>query len=83
MNSTSEPLVSIVTPVFNGELYLEECIQSVLAQPYENWEYIIVNNCSTDRSLAIAEKYAEKDARIKIFSNKQLLPIMKNFEDNV
>ena len=79
MNSTSEPLVSIITPVYNGEKFLGDCIESILAQSYENWEYIIVNNCSTDHSLAIAEKYAEKDARIKIFSNKQLLPIMKNW----
>ena len=79
MNSTSDPLVSIVTPVYNGGKYLGNCIESILAQSYENWEYIIVNNCSTDGSLAIAEKYAAKDARIKIYSNEQLLPIMKNW----
>ena len=48
MNSNQKPLVSIVTPVYNGELYLRECIDSVLAQSYENWDYTIVNNCSTD-----------------------------------
>jgi glycosyltransferase involved in cell wall biosynthesis len=79
MKSTSDPLVSVVTPVYNGEKYLGDCIESVLAQSYKNWEYIIVNNCSTDGSLSVAEKYAAKDARIKIFSNKQLLPIMKNW----
>jgi len=79
MESPSEPLVSVVTPVYNGETFLEECIESVLDQSYSNWEYVILNNCSTDGTLAIAEKYAEKDARIKIYSNKQLLPIMKNW----
>jgi len=74
-----EPLVSVVTPVYNGEKYLVECIESVLSQTYENWEYIIVNNCSTDRTLEIAEKFAQKDARIKIYSNNELLPIMKNW----
>ena len=83
MNSTSEPFVSIVTPVYNGEKYLGDCIESILAQSYENWEYIIVNNCSTDRSLAIAEKYAEKDTRIKIYSNSQFLPIMENWNHAV
>ena len=78
MNPTSEPLVSIVTPVFNGEPYLDECIQSVLAQKYKNWEYIILNNCSTDGSLAIAEKYSKKDARIKVHNTRQLLPMLKN-----
>jgi len=79
INPGSEPLVSIVTPVYNGESFLGDCIESILAQSYENWEYIILNNCSTDRSLTIAEKYAEKDARIQIYSNKKLLPIMKNW----
>ena len=79
MNEVTQPLVSVVTPVHNGENFLLECIESVLAQSYENWEHIIVNNCSTDGTLAIAEKYAKNDARIKTFSNKQLLPIMKNW----
>jgi len=73
------PLVSVVTPVYNGEKYLDECINSVLTQTYQNWEYIILNNCSTDRTLEIAEKYAAKDKRICIFNNETLLPIMKNW----
>lgn len=77
--SILEPLVSIVTPVYNAERYLAECIESVLAQSYQNWEYIIVNNCSTDSSLGIAKWYAEKDARIRIYNTKNLLPIIKNW----
>lgn len=77
-NSFFQPLVSVVTPVYNGEKYLTECIESVLAQSYQNWEYIIVNNCSTDRSLVIAERYAQKDARIRIHNNKNFLPVMTN-----
>lgn len=77
-NSMFQPLVSVVTPVYNGEKYLAECIESVLAQSYQNWEYIIVNNCSTDRSLKIAERYAEKDIRIRIYNNKNLLPVLMN-----
>ncbi len=65
-----QPLVSVVTPVYNGEKYLAECIESILAQTYANWEYIIVNNCSTDRSLEIAQSYAPKDARIRIHNNQ-------------
>jgi len=74
-----QPLVSVVTPVYNGEKYLAECIESVLAQSYENWEYIIVDNCSTDGTLEIAETFAQEDARIKIYSTNELLPIMKNW----
>lgn len=74
----AEPLVSVVTPVYNGEKYLVECIESVLAQSYGNWEYIFVNNCSTDRTLEIARAYAAKDARIHVHTNDHLLPVMQN-----
>src|SRR5206468_7458596 len=67
------PLVTVVTPVYNGEKYLTECIESVLAQTYQNWEYIIVNNCSTDRSLEIAQSYAEQDVRIRIHNNQEFV----------
>jgi len=80
---TPQPLVSVVTPVYNGEPYLEGCIQSVLSQTYQNWEYVIVNNCSTDNSLNIARKYAEKDNRIRIVENTKFLPIIANFNNAV
>ena len=70
MNPQVQPLVSVLTPVYNGERYLVECIESVLAQTYQNWEYIIVNNCSTDRTLEIAEKFAAQDKRIRIHNNE-------------
>lgn len=79
MNHENLPLVSVVTPVYNGEKFLDECIRSVLAQTYPNWEYIILNNCSTDSTLEIAKKYAAKDNRIHIHNTDTLLPIMKNW----
>jgi glycosyltransferase involved in cell wall biosynthesis len=74
----SEPHVSIVTPVHNGADYLPECIESVLAQTYKNWDYTVVDNCSTDESTAIARRYAAKDARIRLYENRQLLPAIAN-----
>ena len=50
-SGNDEPLVSVVTPVYNGDKYLADCVESVLKQTYQNWEYVIVNNCSTDRTL--------------------------------
>jgi glycosyltransferase involved in cell wall biosynthesis len=79
MRSDRRPFVSIVTPVYNGEAYLAECIESVLAQTYDNWEYVIVNNCSTDRTLEIASRYAATDkGRIRIVNNTDFLPIIAN-----
>ena len=78
MNASAQPLVSVLTPVYNGELYLAECIESVLAQTYENWTYTIVNNCSRDRTLEIAEAYAAKDKRVRVHSDGVFLPIMAN-----
>lgn len=79
MSSRSQPLVSVVTPVYNGERYLAECIESVLRQTYQNWEYVIVNNCSTDRSLEIAQHYARQDARIRIHNNEEFLGLKPNW----
>lgn len=79
MKLNPEPFVSVVTPVYNTEKYLIECIESVLAQTYENWEYIIVDNCSTDKSSKIAESYAQKDSRIKVHHNEKFLNIITNW----
>ena len=77
-NDASLPLVSIVTPVHNEAEHLAECIESVLAQTYENWDYTIVDNCSTDGSAEIAHCYAERDQRIRVSQNRELLPIIRN-----
>jgi glycosyltransferase involved in cell wall biosynthesis len=76
--SSPQPLVSVLTPVYNGEKYLAECIESVLAQTYANWEYIIVNNCSQDRTLEIAEHYAGQDSRIRIHNNQIFISMGAN-----
>ena len=59
-----QPLVSVLTPVFNGEPYLVQAIESVLAQTYTNWEYVLVDNASTDRTAEIIQRYVDKDPRI-------------------
>ena len=56
----TQPLVSVVTPFYNTDPYLAECIESVLAQRYDNFEYILLNNHSTDVSREIAQKYADR-----------------------
>jgi glycosyltransferase involved in cell wall biosynthesis len=78
MDPRTKPLVSVVTPVYNGEDYLAECIESVLNQTHHNLEYIIVSNASTDQTLAIALEYAKKDPRIRIHTNSKLVGVMEN-----
>jgi glycosyltransferase involved in cell wall biosynthesis len=75
---TQEPLVSVVTPVYNGEKHLAACIESVLAQQYGNWEYIVVNNCSSDTSLEIAQRYARADPRVTVRTNDRFLRAIEN-----
>ncbi|HRS68168.1 MAG TPA: glycosyltransferase, partial [Paludibacteraceae bacterium] len=60
-------LVSIITPAYNSSKFIEETIQSVLAQTYTDWELLITDDCSTDITLEIVEKYAAQDSRIKFF----------------
>lgn len=61
-----EPLVSIVTPCFNSEKYIKQTIESVLNQTYKNFEMIIVDDISTDKSVEIIKEYQKKDSRIKL-----------------
>jgi len=67
------PTVSILTTVYNREKYIAACIESVLASTYQDWELIIVDDVSTDTSLAIAKSYEKKDSRIKVYINEKNL----------
>jgi glycosyltransferase involved in cell wall biosynthesis len=57
-------LVSVIMPIFNAEKYVEDAINSVRHQTYQDWELLVVNDCSTDRSGIIAQKIASVDSRI-------------------
>jgi glycosyltransferase involved in cell wall biosynthesis len=64
------PQVSVVTSVYNGEAYLEECVNSILNQTFQDFEYIILNNGSTDRTAEILDRYA--DPRLRIVHQENL-----------
>lgn len=70
------PKVSIVLPTYNGERYLRQSVDSILAQTYKDWELIIVDDCSTDKTAEIVDMYCESDSRIRIIHNthNQKLP---------
>ncbi|MCI1646883.1 MAG: glycosyltransferase [Bacteroides sp.] len=69
MNNIDLPLVSVIIPVYNNGCYIEACIQSVIHQTYQRIEIIIVNDCSTDNSSIIIERYRKSDSRIVCVSN--------------
>jgi glycosyltransferase involved in cell wall biosynthesis len=74
----SEPLVSVVTPVYNGAKYLAECMRSVRAQSYRNWEYIVLDNMSTDETPRVAAEEAAGDSRIRVVRGESFLSVWGN-----
>lgn len=71
-------LISIVLPVYNGEKYLRESIESVIAQTYKTWELLILDDCSTDKSADIAKEYEKRDGRIRYYRNEKNLRLPRN-----
>jgi len=71
--------VVIITPVYNGADFLDDCIQSVLNQSYQEFEYFIVDNCSDDETRAIAQSAAERDRRIKLITNTDHVGPIQNW----
>lgn len=76
--SNGKPRVSIGLPVFNGEKYLKETLDSILAQTYTDFELIISDNASTDRTPQICRAYAAKDSRIRYYRNENNLRAVEN-----
>jgi glycosyltransferase involved in cell wall biosynthesis len=76
----SLPLVSVVMGTYNGALFLEEQLDSVLAQSYPSLEIIAIDDGSTDNTVAILKEYAARDPRITVYVNEQNLGYVRNFE---
>jgi teichuronic acid biosynthesis glycosyltransferase TuaG len=66
MKLSQMDLVSIITPAYNAANYIEETLDSVLAQSYKNWELLVVDDYSTDQTADIVNSYCEKDQRVKL-----------------
>ena len=64
-------LVSIIVPVYNAEKFIKDTFKTVMNQTYENWELLLVDDCSTDKSVKIIKEYQQKDKRIKLFLNSK------------
>jgi hypothetical protein len=66
--ASNAPLISVCMPVYNAKRYIEEAIESILGQTFKDFEFLIIDDGSTDRSLAILKRYAAQDARIRLWS---------------
>lgn len=65
---TSNPIISIIVPIYNAELYLSECLSSIASQTYQNIEVILINDGSKDRSKEIADNICKKDQRFRLIN---------------
>ena len=79
----NQPLVSIVMTTYNGQSFLEEQLESILAQEHSHFELIICDDCSTDGTVAILESYSNKDKRITVYRNISNLGVNRNFEQGL
>ncbi|HUF74566.1 MAG TPA: glycosyltransferase family 2 protein [Gammaproteobacteria bacterium] len=76
--NAGQPLVSVVTPVYNGASFLEASIESVLSQTWSNWELVIVDNASTDTTSEVISRFASGDPRFRVFRNERTVNILEN-----
>ncbi len=74
----NKPLVSVVMPIYNAEPYLVQAIKSILLQTLENFELILINDASTDKTLQLIHKFQKKDRRIRLINNKKNLQMAKS-----
>src|SRR6516162_7916557 len=76
MMRSSSPFVSVVIPVYNGQDVIATAIRSVLAQTYDNFELIVANNCSTDGTAAVAEEFARRDPRVRVYNATEFVSVV-------
>lgn len=76
MTRGRSPFVSVVIPVYNGQDVIATAIRSVLAQTYDNFELVVANNCSTDGTAAVAEEFARKDPRVRVYNATEFVSVV-------
>lgn len=75
LRSGEQPLVSVIMPAYNAERYLNEAVESILCQTFRDFELIVIDDCSTDGSLAILKSFAARDERVSLLENAQNLGV--------
>lgn len=82
-NPNSNPLVSVIMPVYNAEKYLKRAVESILNQTYREFEFIIIDDASTDSTSKILKSFKRKDKRITLIRNKANLGVTKSLNEAV
>lgn len=82
-NKSNNPLVSVIMPTYNSEHYIEKAIDSILSQTLGDFEFIIVNDASTDKTHSAIQKYIRKDKRIQLVNNDHNLQIAQSLNKGI
>ncbi len=77
-NPTQKPAISVLLSVYNGERFLKEAVESILNQTYSDFEFIIINDASTDKTFNILSDFANKDSRIRVVHNETNIGLTKS-----
>jgi glycosyltransferase involved in cell wall biosynthesis len=80
---SAQPVVTVITPVYNGEAHIRECMESVVRQTYEHWEYVVVDNASTDSTPTIAASFAKADSRIRVRRYDEFVDVVASYNRTV
>lgn len=73
----AKPVIYIIMPAYNAEAFVEESIRSVIGQTYRNWKLTVIDDCSSDNTVAVIRKLAEEDSRISLVCNEENLGVAK------
>ena len=79
------PLISVITPVYQGEALLPECVESVRGQTFPDWELLLIDDGSADGTRALCERYAAQDSRIRCLAQPENLGVSaaRSSSDNI
>lgn len=75
---TNPPILSVLMPVFNSELFVAEAVESILNQTFKDFEFLILDDASTDKSFEIIKEFEKRDSRIKVFQNENNLGVVES-----
>ena len=73
-----QPSVSVIMSVYNGQQYLNEAVDSILNQAFKDFEFIVIDDSSTDKTPRMLKDYAQKDPRIKVITNLENIGLTKS-----